>query len=506
MARLDSIRHYFVTSGRRENAPIPAGRRRQLIVLGAALELEWSVRGLAAATTDGSYAGGLTRRIEKARRKLAALGRTVALPEIDAMLAAAEGLRLAPGNAAELGYAADRVAAAARQFVAGHDGSRLAALDAFARGDGDEEAAAGSDGGGGPEEAGVDAGLEGGTGGGGGAGGGAAGNAGGGRAATGGGGPAAARGAPAIPTPAGEVHAHLRPPLSSRPVVGQGRCDACHNRENDWWFRDPHQRTAEPFFNRERRNAQIATLYYGKPAAALMASGRAVCMDCHGTVKTGREGAAADSGVSCESCHGPAGDFLQPHPKADRAGRLQLGLVDLRDPGVRARVCSSCHYVNDARLLASGHPVGKSFDLADRSQKIAHWQIAQPDPERLRSAWAKAVADRGGVPAVRVVALPAGGGGGGGDGSIGAADGAGPGGGGGTSTRANADGGDAIRYVPPPVTRPGERSAIPPVTPVAGAVGLPAAPDDLAGRPLDELLWTVQRRLDALFAQVGGKG
>jgi hypothetical protein len=294
-------------------------------------------------------------------------------------------------------------------------------------------------------------------------------------------------------------------------VVGQGRCDACHGAQNDWWYQDAHSRSADPFFDRRRINVQIATVYYGKPAAALMATGKAVCIDCHGTVTSGREAAEADSGVSCESCHGPAGDYLKPHPDLARARRLELGMVDLDDAGRRAAVCASCHWIVDPRLLSSGHPSGrggKGFDPVDRLRRIEHWKGGQPPAAAVRSAWTQAVAARGGVPEVRVVALDGGGGAGGAGGGGSAGGGAaGAGGGrggpvasGGAASASRARGERAV--LPETPTAPAWDGG-PPEAVAAAEIDLQPLPDDLADRPLAELLAAVQRRLDEIWAQVG---
>jgi hypothetical protein len=147
-ARIDAIRHDFVTGDRKDNPPLSVERRRQLRVVGAALELEWALRGLAAAGSEGSYSQGLARRASGALRDLERLGKRVEVSEIAAMVGAASGLELAAGHADERGYAAGKVAAAGRGFAAAHDGRRLAALDPLLGGGGEEEATEVAEGGG----------------------------------------------------------------------------------------------------------------------------------------------------------------------------------------------------------------------------------------------------------------------------------------------------------------------------------------------------------------------
>ena len=94
-------------------------------------------------------------------------------------------------------------------------------------------------------------------------------------------------------------------------------------------------------------------------------------MKCHGTVFRGD----ANSGVSCESCHGASSKYNDVHQqKGKRAEAVAAGLKDLRNkPAVIASTCVECHVVPDKRLAAAGHPAGESFDAGASIQKIVHW-------------------------------------------------------------------------------------------------------------------------------------
>ncbi|HKY33537.1 MAG TPA: multiheme c-type cytochrome [Candidatus Polarisedimenticolia bacterium] len=90
------------------------------------------------------------------------------------------------------------------------------------------------------------------------------------------------------------------------------------------------------------------------------------CLDCHAlNVPEERRGRTFDlaDGVSCESCHGPAEDWLGPHTTRgwSHEQSLALGMIDTKDPLVRAETCSRCHVGGDGRvvdhqLYAAGHP------------------------------------------------------------------------------------------------------------------------------------------------------
>jgi cytochrome c554/c'-like protein len=480
--RFDAIRHDFVAGGRAANAPLTPERRRQFYVLGLALDLEYGLRGIAAAREGGVYVESLARGVEKTRKRLRKALSLAPRPQLAAALAAADGLRLEANNAAEVGYAVERVAAAARGFAEQEDGSRLASLDPLLAPQ--EEAAAEP-----APELETPAGAATAT------------------TAPGGGGAPGQRGAsPAAAKdrgagPVGQVSAHLRPPLSKARVLGPDGCSAaCHKMAVSWWVKDRHQRAAEPFLNRARRNVQIATLYYGRPAGDAIATGRLVCMDCHGTVLTGKAAAEVENGVGCESCHGPAGSFRDLHKdKKSHGERLALGIVDLQNLDRRAAVCAGCHYVTDPRLLASGHTSGQDFDPVAGSRKIEHWTGGQPAAAALLAAYRKVLAARGAVPQVQVARLE-----GAADAGAAGSAAAGPGraagapaaGGGGASGRRAAGG----RPLAPPPFAPGGAA---PARAAGRPLALPPLPAGSENLPTAEILRLVQQRLATLYAATG---
>jgi hypothetical protein len=80
-------------------------------------------------------------------------------------------------------------------------------------------------------------------------------------------------------------------------------------------------------------------------------------------------------GVSCESCHGPAENWLRAHTRHDytRADRTAAGLRDLQNLYVRANTCVACHQVVSQPLLKAGHPE-LIFELDGQSvAEPKHW-------------------------------------------------------------------------------------------------------------------------------------
>ena len=66
----------------------------------------------------------------------------------------------------------------------------------------------------------------------------------------------------------------------------------------------------------------------------------------------------AIEGISCESCHGPAGEWIQTHTRTDltHGQKGAAGLVDLKNGYVRANSCVACHQNVEPELLHAGHP------------------------------------------------------------------------------------------------------------------------------------------------------
>jgi hypothetical protein len=97
---------------------------------------------------------------------------------------------------------------------------------------------------------------------------------------------------------------------------------------------------------------------------------------------------------SCESCHGAAEHWLARHYEAgiSRQELRDLGMIDTKDPLVRARQCVSCHVGDDVRdmnhdMIAAGHPplrfeISAYHDLIRRK----HWS----DRERIENPHFKA--------------------------------------------------------------------------------------------------------------------
>jgi hypothetical protein len=116
----------------------------------------------------------------------------------------------------------------------------------------------------------------------------------------------------------------------------------------------------------ERAQAIGRRLGIGDPATAPM------CLGCHAT-PAGPRGIRfqTSDGVGCESCHGPASNWLHSHYAVGgtHEDNVSRGLVPLDNPRVRAGQCLDCHFGGAGegqfvthRIMAAGHP-RISFEL-----------------------------------------------------------------------------------------------------------------------------------------------
>jgi len=121
------------------------------------------------------------------------------------------------------------------------------------------------------------------------------------------------------------------------------------------------------------------------------ADGRADCLACHAFGNDipvhMRSGAfQVSDGISCEACHGRAGDWLRAHqgrtwPDATRGEWLARGMYETRDLGAWAEKCLECHLgTADAhqrvthRMMGAGHPP-LTFELATDIDSVPkHWR------------------------------------------------------------------------------------------------------------------------------------
>jgi hypothetical protein len=154
------------------------------------------------------------------------------------------------------------------------------------------------------------------------------------------------------------------------------------NEFTTWTLQDKHPRATAVLSND-----------VGKRMGAILGidpSQSSKCLVCHSlNVSQDRQARTFEQGegVSCESCHGPASNWLGPHTTRgwQYEKGLELGMYDTRNLIGRAEVCLSCHLGDDTRsvdheMIAAGHP-DLYFELDSFTAAMPpHWKEPDKDP------------------------------------------------------------------------------------------------------------------------------
>ncbi|MAS97205.1 MAG: hypothetical protein CMO55_28780 [Verrucomicrobiales bacterium] len=155
-------------------------------------------------------------------------------------------------------------------------------------------------------------------------------------------------------------------------IVGSKECIECHESEVEAWHRTEH------YFNKDLHKDEKAIEIAQKMGitSPAMIQKSALCTQCHFTVQqVGTAPAQVISGVSCESCHGGAKDWLDIHNAKDRregedssaqiASATEKGMLYPHEIDKVAANCFSCHIVTNEDLVnIGGHPAGSDdFEL-----------------------------------------------------------------------------------------------------------------------------------------------
>jgi hypothetical protein len=164
-------------------------------------------------------------------------------------------------------------------------------------------------------------------------------------------------------------------------VVGSDQCAKCHQQEVQQWMRTPHFATFDAL-HRTPRAKEIADRLGERSIKR-----SATCTQCHYTEQNEGGRLRVVAGVSCESCHGGAADWIAIH--ADYGGEgitkeqetaehraqrveesIERGMNNPQNIYLIARQCYDCHTVPNERLVnAGGHLAGsQEFELVAWSQ------------------------------------------------------------------------------------------------------------------------------------------
>ncbi len=184
-------------------------------------------------------------------------------------------------------------------------------------------------------------------------------------------------------------------------IAGPDACQECHEAAYQVLEATKHQSSYRTFHTQDETQAILERL-------ALRSARRAFCVDCHYTSQqaAGRRTARTIAGVSCESCHNPAADWLDVHNNYGRdasgqratretetpdhrASRLEegagFGMIRPDQPYLLAQNCFQCHTVPREELVNTGeHAVGSDFELVSRLRgEVRHnFQLSNDEVNR----------------------------------------------------------------------------------------------------------------------------
>jgi hypothetical protein len=164
-------------------------------------------------------------------------------------------------------------------------------------------------------------------------------------------------------------------------IVGSDQCAKCHQAEVQQWMKTPHFATFDTL-HRTPRAKEIADRLGERSIKR-----SAVCTQCHYTEHDQGGRMRVVAGVSCESCHGGAAEWITIH--ADYGGEgiskeqetaehrqkrieesIARGMNNPHNIYLIARQCYDCHTVPNERLVnVGGHLAGsEDFELVAWSQ------------------------------------------------------------------------------------------------------------------------------------------
>ena len=163
--------------------------------------------------------------------------------------------------------------------------------------------------------------------------------------------------------------------IDSTGVIGAQTCSECHVSESETWQQTRHFKT----FAELHRKDSAREIKNKLGLKRIKSAGK--CTQCHYTVQESEEKRKVISGVSCESCHGSAKDWLDVHydyggPEITRdtetvdhrqerlAAIAKAGMIRPGEIYKLAKNCFECHTVPDEDLVnIGGHKAGSKIEL-----------------------------------------------------------------------------------------------------------------------------------------------
>ena len=174
-------------------------------------------------------------------------------------------------------------------------------------------------------------------------------------------------------------------------IVGPEECGECHKAEVHVWRDTKHSQTFK-VLTRKKRAKEIA----GNMGIKRVKKADE-CVICHFTSGYKRNKVKAIAGISCESCHGPAKDWLKVHGdyggknvtrgqetlehKVKRLSKIkQAGMIRPGDLYHLVANCYRCHIVPSEKLVNVGKHRSGSNDF-----ELVTWSLGEVRHKFLRS-------------------------------------------------------------------------------------------------------------------------
>jgi hypothetical protein len=145
-------------------------------------------------------------------------------------------------------------------------------------------------------------------------------------------------------------------------VLGPRSCSQCHKESFKAWQKTHH------FMNYKKFSKNKDTKKIARIMGVKRVKSDGLCATCHYTLgKKGRK-VKPIAGVSCESCHGPAKQWIKIHNKVSLKNHVQLaeakGFVSPGNLYKAYSNCYQCHLVgNEGLVNKTSHAAGSDFDL-----------------------------------------------------------------------------------------------------------------------------------------------
>lgn len=164
-------------------------------------------------------------------------------------------------------------------------------------------------------------------------------------------------------------------------VLGNESCAKCHGAELDVWSRTPHAQTFEQLHRTDEAKA------IAKRLGLRSVKRNDACVRCHYTQQDRGGRTRVIAGVSCESCHGAARDWVNlhadyggaavtretespSHRRERRRASIAAGMNNPSNPYLIARQCLACHATPSEEIVDTGghKPGSAAFDFVAWSQ------------------------------------------------------------------------------------------------------------------------------------------